>query len=109
MADPQAPGSRPRFYRRCADIRFRIIDGEAVILRQAAAENLVLNEVGSSILQWLDSGCSLEKVARQVQEEYEVSPEQLAQDLPHFLEELENAGVVEPITDEGDARVEAGA
>lgn len=108
MSEPHPPKVEPRFYRRCADVRFRIVDGEAVILRQAAAENLVLNEVGSSILQWLDSGCSTAEVARQMQTEYEVSSEQVAEDLALFLRELEGAGVIEPRTDV-DTRTETGA
>ena len=109
MSESHPPTAKPRYYRRCADVRFRIVDGEAVILRQAAAENLVLNEVGSSILQWLDSGSSTAEVARQVQAEYKVSSEQLAEDFPLFLQELEDAGVVEPIDEVEHAHAETGA
>ncbi len=112
MSEPhptKAEQVEPRFYRRCADVRFRIVDGEAVILRQAAAENLVLNEVGSSILKWLDSGCSTVEVAQQMQAVYKVSSERVAEDLPLFLRELEDAGVVEPTTDADERRAETGA
>ena len=84
-------------FRRCADVRYRIVDGEAVILRQAAAENIVLNEVGSSILGWLDAGCTVTQVTERLVQEYDVTPEQLAADLPQFLQELEGAGVVEQV------------
>ena len=90
----------PLRYRRRPDVRFRIIDREAVILRQAAAENIVLNEVGSSILQWLDAGHTLAEIAELLPQEYDVAAEQLAQDLPIFLDELEEAGIVESVDHE---------
>ena len=102
-----AEAERPERYRLRPDIRYRIVDREAVILRQAAAENLVLNEVGSNILQWIDGGCTVSEVARRLGEEYDVSPERLAQDLPLFLDELEEAGIVEVGTEEA-GTVEAG-
>ena len=84
-------------YRRQADVRFRIIDREAVILRQRAGENLVLNEVGSSILSWLDKGHSIAEVEELLPQEYDVDPEDAKQDLHHFLEVLHQAGVIEPL------------
>ena len=39
------PVSLRSVLRRRPDVRFRVIDGEAVVVRQSAAEVLVLNEV----------------------------------------------------------------
>ena len=39
---------------RRSDVRYRRIEGEAVVLRQAAAEVLVLNEVGAAVLDLAD-------------------------------------------------------
>lgn len=42
-------------HRLCSDVRFRILGGEAVVLRQDTAEMLVLNEFGpGSPLKVLD-------------------------------------------------------
>lgn len=83
-------------YRRRSDVRFRIIDREAVILRQRAGENLVLNDVGSSILAWVDDGLTVPQIAARLPQEYDVDPEDATRDLHAFLDELSRAGVIEP-------------
>ena len=40
--------------RRRPDVRYRRIEGEAVVLRQSTSEVLVLNEVGASVLDLAD-------------------------------------------------------
>ena len=86
--------SEPPFRRR-SDVRFRIIDGEAVVLRQEAGETLVINEVGARILQLLDRGEDLEEVAEKLVQEFEVEPERVLEDVHDFAQQLVTAGVVE--------------
>lgn len=91
------PSSSTTHYRCRPDVRFRIIDREAVILRQSSGENIVLNEVGSSILQWLHQGLSVRQISRRLPEEFEVQGHDSDTELHAFLEELAQAGVVEPV------------
>lgn len=83
-------------YRRAADVRFRILDGEAVVVRQRAAEVLGLDAAASRILELLDGERSLEAVIAALTAEYEGEPEAIAREVEAFVEELVAAGIVEP-------------
>jgi hypothetical protein len=87
------------FYRTRRDVRFRVVDGEAVVLRQDAAEALVINEVGARILQLLDGHTPIGRVADRLVEEYEVGRDQAMGDLREFVADLSNVGIVEPVAD----------
>jgi len=86
-------------FRTRRDVRFRVIDGEAVVLRQDAAEALVINEVGARILQLLDGRTPIDRVADRLMEEYEVGREEAVGDLREFVADLSNVGIVEPVAD----------
>ena len=86
-----------RRFRPCSDVRFRVIDREAVVLRQNAAQALVLNEVGARILQLLDGKASLAEVISRLSEEFEADPIEIAADCYEFVEDLTEHGVVEPV------------
>jgi len=81
---------RPR-----ADVRFRVIGDEAVVVRQEDAEVIALNEVGASVLALLDSRRSVREVLDALLEQYDVDRESLSSDVLGFLSELRDAGVVE--------------
>jgi hypothetical protein len=85
--------SRP--FRQRPDVRYRQIDGEAVVLRQDAGETLVLNEEGSLILDLLAKGNPPEEVAAELAAAFEVEPEQALADVLRFAAELEDAGILE--------------
>ncbi|MEM6795273.1 MAG: HPr-rel-A system PqqD family peptide chaperone [Acidobacteriota bacterium] len=87
----------PMPFRRRRDVRFRIIDREAVVLRQEAGETLVLNEVGARILQMVDGGLTLETIIETLTSEFDVDPTQADEDTRSFLEELATAGVIETL------------
>lgn len=84
-------------FRSRRDVRFRIIDREAVVLRQEAGETLVLNEVGARTLELLADGGSLEQAVTTMLSEFEVEAEQLERDVSAFVDELVNDGVLEQI------------
>lgn len=84
-------------YRRSSDVRYRILDGEAVVVRQRAAEVLGLDAAGSRILDLLDGERPLDKVAATLAEEYEGDREAIAREVEAFVAELVAAGVVEPV------------
>jgi Coenzyme PQQ synthesis protein D (PqqD) len=83
--------------RRRSDIRYRRIEGEAVVLRQSAAEVLVLNEVGASVLDLADGEHSVREWIEALSQEYETDPEELTRDVLQFAGELREAGMLEEV------------
>ncbi|MFP5286638.1 MAG: PqqD family protein [Thermoanaerobaculia bacterium] len=83
--------------KRRADVRYRRVEGEAVVLRQSAAEVLVLNGVGADVLDLADGVRPLGEWADALGGSYEVDRETLARDLLEFAAELEAAGVLERV------------
>jgi hypothetical protein len=87
--------------KRRSDVRYRRIEGEAVVLRQSAAEVLVLNEVGASVLDLADGERSVGDWIDALGAEYEGDPGTLAREVLDFAAELAEAGLLEPLP-EGD-------
>ena len=79
------------------DIRFRLIDGEAVVLQQYDARILSLNETGTRILGWLDGIRTVKDLIDLLSEEYEASTELLEADVLAYLGELEAMNIIEPV------------
>ena len=65
--------------------------------RQDAAEVLVLNEVGTRILQLVDQGGSEGQVLALLLEEFEVGEEDLARDIREFLAEMVESEILEAV------------
>lgn len=80
---------RPR-----SDVRFRRILDEAVVLRQEEGEVLVLNEVGSRILELLDGARTTDQVVAELAAEFDGPPERLERDVLSFVQELVASGVL---------------
>jgi Coenzyme PQQ synthesis protein D (PqqD) len=83
--------------RRRSDVRYRRIEGEAVVLRQSAAEVLVLNEIGASVLDLADGDRPVREWIDALAEEYEADPATLARDVLEFAGELQEAGLLEAV------------
>ena len=83
------------------DVRFRIVDREAVVLRQEAAETLVLNEVGARILELLDGHRPVAAVVDQLEQEFEVDRVDLETDCHEFIADLARRGVLEALPESG--------
>ena len=81
--------------RRRSDVRFRIVDGEAVVVVQEAAEVLVLNETASRLLELADGSTPLAAIAETLAAEFEVAPAVLAEDLVAGARDLAAAGLLE--------------
>ena len=92
---------RQDLLRRRGDVRYRLIDGEAVVLRQEAAETLVLNEVGARILDLLDGQTPVTAVVDRLEEEYEAERTELESDCLEFVDDLVHRGVLEVVPGEG--------
>ncbi|MBW8875436.1 MAG: PqqD family protein [Acidobacteria bacterium] len=92
--------------RRRPDVRYRRIEGEAVVLRQSAAEVLVLNGVGADVLDLADGrrpvGEWIDVLAREYGADREVDRETVMRDVLDFAAEAAAAGLLEPVTAEDD-------
>lgn len=95
--------------RRRSDVRYRRIEGEAVVLRQSAAEVLVLNEVGASVLDLADGQRSVGEWIEAIVRDYcgdcgdcgdcadGADREAVARDVLEFAGEAAEAGLLEPV------------
>lgn len=97
-----APESVPELR---SDVRFRLVGGEAVVVRQEAAEVLVLNEVGARVLDLVGRRRPVAEIIAALCAEFEVAPELAAAEVTAFLGEIAAAGLIaEPPPDEGGGR-----
>lgn len=81
----------------CRDVRYRVVEEEAVVLRQGPGEVLILNEVGARVLQLVAEGKTLGGVVALLLGEYEVERDVLRGDVERFLDDSVAAGLVEPV------------
>ncbi|MDH3522242.1 MAG: pyrroloquinoline quinone biosynthesis peptide chaperone PqqD [Acidobacteriota bacterium] len=79
---------------RAADVRFRAVDDETVVIRQEAAEALVLNEVAGRILELVDGRRTVGEIIDRLFEEFDAPRDALAEDVCAYLRELVAAGLV---------------
>src|SRR3954467_12417844 len=86
--------------RRRSDVRYRRIEGEAVVLRQSAAEVLVLNEVGASVLDLADGRRSVGEWIDTIVHDYGADREAVARDVLEFAGEAADAGLLEQVSGE---------
>jgi hypothetical protein len=82
--------------RRRADVRFRVIDEEGVVVRQAAGEVLVLNETATRILALADGIAPVAAWIDALLGELEVGRQELERDVLAFAAELVEQGLLEP-------------
>ena len=83
--------------KRCADARYRNIGGEGVVVRQTAGEVLVLNEIGVRVLVLLETTLPVSGLLDALDAEYEIDRPTLERDVLAYLQELMDAGVIEPV------------
>ena len=78
------------------DVRFRIVDREAVVVRQRSAEVLVMSEVAARILALADGIRPVREWLEVLATEYEVDRGTLEQDVLRFAAELVDEGILTP-------------
>ena len=83
--------------KRCADTRYRNIGDEGVVVRQAAGEVLVLNEIGVRVLELLEATMPVSGLLDALDAEYQADRPTLERDVLAYLQELVDAGVIEPV------------
>lgn len=84
-------------WKRRTDVRYRRVEGEAVVLRQSAAEVLVVNEVGAAVLDLADGTRRVADWVDALGPQYDVDRETLGRDLLEFAAELQDAGLLERV------------
>ncbi|HEV7515373.1 MAG TPA: PqqD family protein [Thermoanaerobaculia bacterium] len=84
-------------FRRHPGVRFRVLDDEAVVLHQGAAEVLVLDPVATRILSLADGVAPVSRWAEVLLREYDVPEEVLVRDVLDFAEELVREGLLESV------------
>ena len=92
-----------RSFRVAPDVRYRVIDDEAVVVRQREGDVLVLNQVAARVLQLVGEGLSPDEIGDRVAGEYEVPEATIRVDVEKFLAELEGLNVLERLPAAGDA------
>src|SRR5258708_28182827 len=80
---------------RRADVRFRVIDAEGVVVRQSAGEVLVLNDLGTRILALADGLTPVAHWIDTLLGEFEVDRPVLERDVLVFVAELVEQGLLE--------------
>lgn len=80
--------------RRAPDVRYRVLDGEAVVLSQKRGEVIGLSEVGSRLLDLCDGTRDVAAILEVVAEEFDVEREQLERDANDFFGQLLEIGVL---------------
>ena len=70
------------------------LEGEAVILHLDQGVYFGLNEVGTTIWEFIQQPRTVDDVRRRVLEEYDVTPEQCERELTGFVESLAGAGLI---------------
>jgi hypothetical protein len=76
-------------------ILFQKVDGGVVLLNAVNGEYYGLNEIGTRIWELLQEGQSAVSVVACLLQEYNVSEQQLRQDVGKFLGYLQSRGLVE--------------
>ena len=89
-------------FRVAPDIRYRVIDDEAVVVRQQEGDVLVLNQVAARVLQLVGEGLSPDQIGDRVAGEYEAPEATIRNDVETFLAELESLNVLERLPATGD-------
>jgi hypothetical protein len=91
---------RPQLASRVAigkDVVFRELDGEAVLLNLKTGVYFGLDAVGTRIWQLLGEHGELARVARAVQEEYDVAAARSEADLLRLVAQLREKGLIEVV------------
>jgi hypothetical protein len=83
--------------RRRADVRYRVIDQEGVVVRQTAGEVLVLNESATRMLALADGVVPVASWIDALLGELEVGRQELERDVLAFAAELVEQGLLEPV------------
>lgn len=77
-----------------ADILFRAVGEEGVVVDQRGPSVLVVNAVALRVLELLRGGASETAIAAQLADEFDAEPQQIAADVRQFLDELKTRAML---------------
>ncbi|MEM7352300.1 MAG: PqqD family protein [Acidobacteriota bacterium] len=77
------------------EVRFRRVGGEGVVVLLEAREIIVLNGVGTLVLELLAGGASIRTATERLCRQFDVDLQQVDTDVAHFVTELLEANVLE--------------
>ena len=84
-------------FRRASDVRYRILNDEAVVIRQRAGEVLGLNSLGARLLDSVDGRRRTEEIIATLLPDYDVDRETFTSDSLAFFEAMSSSGVIEEV------------
>lgn len=90
-------GSNNESFRCKPDVLFQEVSGEIVLLDLESERYFGLNQTGARVWQSLSEGRATEEIIASLAEEFEVARSQLDRDVHELLEELVQAGLIEPV------------
>ncbi len=74
--------------------RFRVMEGEGIVILQAKAEVLVTNECGARILELIREGRRVRDIILIITDEYEIDAVSAKKDIELYVAELLDAGAI---------------
>jgi hypothetical protein len=80
-----------RYLKRSEEYIWRDIGGEVVILNDEGTQVCLLNKTAAQIWTLLDGTKTLEEIAAQICERFEVSPDEAREDVQDFVQQLTQA------------------
>jgi len=89
-------------YKRSDEMELREMAGETILVPVTAGADdadsiYVLNETGAAAWDLFDGVLTLQEVAEEISERFEVTPERALEDLQQYVEELMAAEVLEEV------------
>ncbi len=79
-----------------ADVLFRELEGEAVLLDLGSGRYFGLNAVGTRVWTLLAAGATIGAAAAAIVAEFDVDPDQIARDIDDLVTELAARGLIVP-------------
>ncbi|UHD17151.1 HPr-rel-A system PqqD family peptide chaperone [Thiocapsa bogorovii] len=80
-----------------AGLTYRDLDGELIVLDAATGYIHQMNPTGALIWRLLDGGTSIESIETRLSDEFDLDAEEARRDVLGFVEQLQRAGLLEPI------------
>ena len=77
-----------------ADIRFRAVGEEGVVVDQRSSSVLVVNAVALRVMELLREGFSAGAISKRLADEFDAEPQTISDDVGRFLDELRRRRLV---------------
>ena len=77
-----------------SDARHRSIDGEGIIVRQDDGEVIVINEIGTNLVEKVKNGDCIKDMIDAISNDYEVGGADLEKDVFEYLIELHDLNII---------------